>query len=95
MWTIVHHCILIIEKGDILVLGEVLAQELDDATKVAEAKYSVNFTISKIIFVSLHYHGSNRFLFLNSIKIYQFKAEDLAKNIFFLSEKYFKRFCCQ
>ena len=95
VWTIVHHCILIIEKRDILVLGAVPAQGLDDATKAAEAKYSVDFTISKIIFVSLHYHGSNRFLFLNSIKIYQFKAEDLEKNMFFLSEKYFKRFCSQ
>ena len=26
--------------------------------------------------VSLHYHGSNRFLFVNVVKMYQFKAKD-------------------
>ena len=74
--TIVHHCILITEKRDILVLGEVPTQGLDDAIKTAEAKYSIDFTRSKNVFLSLHFKGSNRFLFLNIIKIYQFKARD-------------------
>ena len=45
--TIVHHCLLIIGKKDILVLGEVLTQRLDDTIITAEAEFSINFTKSK------------------------------------------------
>ena len=45
---------------------------------VPEAKYPINFTQPKNIFVlSLHYNGSNSFLFVNNTKIYQFKAKDI------------------
>ena len=65
-------------KGkDILILGEGPAQVLDDTTLTAEAKYPINFTQSGIRFVlSLHYNGSNGFLFVNATKVYQFKAND-------------------
>ena len=44
-------------------------------TLTAEAKYPINFTESRQRFVlSLHYNGSNSFLFVN--EIYQFKAKD-------------------
>ena len=63
-------------KGrDILVLGEVPTQGLDDMTLTAEAKYPINFKQSGKMFVlSLHCNGSNSFLFVNATKVYQFKA---------------------
>ena len=65
-------------KGkDILIFGEGPTQELDDTTLTAEAKYRINFTQSGKRFVlSVHYNGSNSFLFVNATKIYQFKGED-------------------
>ena len=58
-------------KKDILTLGEGPIQALDDATLTAEAKYSINFTQSNKNFcLSLHYKGSNSFLFVNATKIY-------------------------
>ena len=43
----------------------------------AEAKYFLNFTQSgKKIVLSLHYNASNSFLYVNAIKMYQFKAKD-------------------
>ena len=65
-------------KGkNILILGEVQTQGLDDTTLTAEAKYHINFTQSNRKFVlSLHYNGSSSFLFINATKIYQFKAKD-------------------
>ena len=42
-----------------------------------EAKYSINFTESGKRFVlSWHYIGSNSFLFVNAVKMYQFKARN-------------------
>ena len=44
---------------------------------VAETQYPINFTRPGIKFsLSLHYNGSNSFLFVNATKIYQFKAKD-------------------
>ena len=65
-------------KGkDMLILGEGTTQGLDDTTLTAEAKYLINFTQSEKRFVlSLHYNGSNSFLFVNATKVYQFKAKD-------------------
>ena len=65
-------------KGkDILILGAGPTQGLDDTTLTAEAKYPINFTQSGKRFVlSLHYNGSNSFLFVNATKVYQFKAKN-------------------
>ena len=61
----------------ILILGEGLTQGLDDTTLTAEVKYPINFTqLRKRVVLSLHYNGSNSFLFVNDTKIYQFKAKD-------------------
>ena len=50
---------------------------LDHTTLTAEAKYSINFTQSNRKFcLSLHYNGSNKFLFVNDTKICQFKEKD-------------------
>ena len=65
------------KKKDILVFGEGATQGLDDTTITTEAKYSINFSRSRIKFcLSFHYYGSNSFLFVNATKIYQFKAKD-------------------
>ena len=64
-------------KGkDILILGEGPTHGVDDTTLTAEAKYSTNFMQwGKRFVLSLHYNGSNSFLFVNATKIYQFKAK--------------------
>ena len=54
-----------------------LLNDQHQAEYTAKAKYTINFTESGKRFVlSLHYNGSNSFLFVNAIKMYQFKAED-------------------
>ena len=65
-------------KGkDFLILCEALTQGSDDTTVTAEAKYPTNLTQSgKRFILSLHYNGSNSFLFVNVTRIYQFKAKD-------------------
>ena len=64
-------------KGkDILILGKGPTQILN-RTFSAEGKYTINFTQSVKKFVlSLHYNGSNSFLFVNATKVYRFKAND-------------------
>ena len=58
-------------------LGEGPTKGLDDTTLTTEAIYAINFTQPNKRFVlSLHYNGSNSFLFVNATKIYQFKAKN-------------------
>ena len=65
-------------KGkDLLILGEGLTEGLDDTTLTAEEQYLINFTQPNRRFVlSLHYNGSNSFLFVNATKMFQFKAKN-------------------
>ena len=65
-------------KGkDILILGEVPRQGLDDTTLTAEGKYPINFSQSgKRFVISLHCNGSKSFLFVNATNVYQFKGKD-------------------
>ena len=65
-------------KGNhILIFGEGPTQGLDDTTLTAEAIYPINFTQpNKRSALSLHYNGSNSFLFVNDTKIFQFKAKN-------------------
>ena len=68
---------MIIRKKNILALGEGPRQGLDDTALTAGAKYSIIFSRSQRKFcLSLHYNGSNSFLFVNATKIYQFKANN-------------------
>ena len=61
----------------ILILGKCPTQGLNNTTLTAETLFSINFTRPGIKFcLSLHYNGSNSFLFVNATKIYQFKAKD-------------------
>ena len=65
------------KNKDVLILVEEPTLGLDDTTLTAEAIYPINFTQANKGFVlSLHYNGSNSFLFINATKIYQFKAKD-------------------
>ena len=73
---IVLLCILIVAKNT-LVLSEGPTQGLHNATKTAEAKYPINFIESVEGFaLSVHYNGSDSFLFVNAMKLYQFKLKD-------------------
>ena len=57
------------KNKDISFLGEGPTQGSDDTTLTAEAQYSINFSRSKRKFcLSLHYNGSNSFLFVNAKK---------------------------
>ena len=77
-WVDISSSVHIDNKGkDILVLGKGQTQGLDYTIFTVEAQYSINFSrsIRKFCF-SLHYNGSNSFLFVNITKIYQFKEKD-------------------
>ena len=66
------------KKKNILVLGEESTQGLYNTTITVEDKYPIHLTESGKRFVlSLHYNGSNSFLFVNAVKMCQFKAKDL------------------
>ena len=60
-----------------LVLGKDFVQGLDDTTIYAEKLYSINFTKTNTKFwLSLHYNGSNSYLFVNGTEIHKFKTND-------------------
>ena len=61
---------------DILILGEGPTLGLDGTKFTAEAKFPFNFTQSGNIFVIEEYNRSNSFLFVNTTKVYQFKAKE-------------------
>ena len=64
-------------KGkDILILGVGPTQGLEH-TLTPQKMYSINFTVTKKKFcLSLHYNGSNSYLFVNGTEIYKFKAKE-------------------
>ena len=65
------------KNKDLIILGEGPTQGLDDTTFTAEAIYPINFTKQNNRFVlSIHYNGSNSFLFVNTTEIYQFKENN-------------------
>ena len=83
------------KNKDILILGEIPTQGLDDTTLTAEVKYPINFKKSRKIFVlSVHYNGSNNFLTVNTTKIDQFKAKNsgIKDYTLCLGNRFFKRF---
>ena len=64
-------------KKDILILGEGPTEGLDGTTLTAEKKYSISFTENNKKFcLSLHYNGTNSYLFVNGTEIIKFKAKD-------------------
>ena len=70
------------EFKDILVLGKGPKQGLEDTTLIAEAIYPINFMQPDKRFVlSLHYNGSNSFVFVNARNIHQLNAKDWNKRL--------------
>ena len=68
------------KNKDILIIGEGPTQGLNNTTLTAEAKHPFHFTQSEKRFVlSLHYNGSNSFLFVNATKIYQMAKDSEIK----------------
>ena len=64
------------KKKDILILDKGPTQGLEH-TLSAEKMYSINFTENnKKLCLSLHYNGTNSYLFVNGREIYKFKAKD-------------------
>ena len=64
------------KEKDILVHGKGPTQGLEH-TLTAEKTYSINFAVARKKFcLSLHYNGSNSYLFVNGTEIYKFKAKD-------------------
>ena len=65
------------KKKDIWILDKRSTQGLDDTSLTAESQYSINFSKSNREFcLNLNYNGGNRFLFVNTKQIYQFKAKE-------------------
>ena len=59
------------KKKDTLIFGKGTTQGLDNITLKVEAQYSNTFSRSNRKFcLSLHYDGSDSFLFVNATKIY-------------------------
>ena len=66
------------KKNDILILGKGLTQWLEHILS-AEKMYLINFIVTRKKFCSsLHYNGSNSYLFVNVEKTVKFKAKDSA-----------------
>ena len=64
------------KEKDVLILSKGPTQGLNH-TLTAEFQYSINFTKPVIeFFLTLHYKGSNSFLFLNPRKIFHLKVKD-------------------
>ena len=65
------------KKGKYILIAVERSTQRLNYTLTAEAKYLINFTQSGKRFVlSLHYNGSNSFLFVNATKVYQSKAKN-------------------
>ena len=61
------------KEKDVLILDEVSTYGLDDKLS-AEKRYSVSFTVYNEKFcLSVHYNGSNSYLFVNGTKTHKFK----------------------
>ena len=72
------------KKKDIPVLSKGPTEKLDDTKITVEAKYSISFQDPC--------NGSNSILFVNAIKMYQFKARYIRnKTIFIVHRKNFKK----
>ena len=80
-------------KKDILILGKGPTQGLEH-TLGAEKMYSINYTEKNTKFcLSLHYNGTNSYLFVNGTKIIKFKAKDLEIRAYSLCQKIFRKIC--
>ena len=64
-------------KKDILIPGKGPTQGLGEHSLTAEKMYSICFSATGRRFcLSLHYNGTNSYLFVNGVEIIKFKAKD-------------------
>ena len=69
----------------ILTLGKETTQGLGNTTLTADTKCPISITQARKRFrLTLHYNGSNSFLFINAAKIYQFEVKDSEIKIYAL-----------
>ena len=72
---------LIIQKKNILILGKVSTQGLDDTTLAEEKGYAINFSKQhKNFCLSLHWNGVNSYIFATGVEINKFKVKDSEEN---------------
>ena len=65
------------KKKDILILGKYSTQGSNYTALTAEAVHSINFTKQgKKFCLSLCYNENNSYLFVEGVKMFQFKAKD-------------------
>ena len=65
------------KKKDILIIGKGPTQGLGENSLTAEKMYSINFMVKRKRFcLSLHYNGSNSYLFVDGTEIIKFIAKD-------------------
>ena len=61
-----------------IILRKIPTRGLDDTLLTAGGKYPINFTPPRKKFaLSLHYNGSNSFLFVSATKMYQLNQKTL------------------
>ena len=77
-------------KRDIFILGKVPRDGFHDTAITTVIKYSINCTEQRKK-TSLHYNGSNSFLFAHGIKIYQFKEKDSKISSYYLCSGYISK----
>ena len=76
----------------LIILDEVPTQRLDDTTLTAEAIYPINLTQpNKRFILTLHYNGSNCFLFVNATNMYQLKTKNSEVNDYALCVAKFQK----
>ena len=64
------------ENKNSSILGKRPTRGLDGTTLRVETKYHINFTQpNKRFALTIRYHGSNSFLFVNATKVYQVNAK--------------------
>ena len=65
------------KKKEILIIGKGPTQGLGENSLTAEKMYSINFMVKRKRFcLSLHYNGSNSYLFVDGTEIIKFIAKD-------------------
>ena len=74
---------LIIERKTYYILVKRSKARFKHTTLISETEYSINFSEQqKKCYLSILCNGSDSFLFLNGVKIYQLKAKDSQLNAY-------------
>ena len=79
------------KKEDISILGEGPTQGLNGTTLTAEKRYSVNFTLTKKICVSVHFNGENLIYLLMIQKLLNLRRKILKLQQFHYLQEMFQQ----